>query len=82
MIGSLACLPGGSLTALGRNTWSPVRLRLKSWHNIARGIPQNVCPFAEPKGPQELCELKECNLVHMLLTVSLKADFIAVRCEV
>lgn len=57
-MGSLASLPGGSLTALGRNTWSPLRLRLKSWHNIARGIPQNVYPFAEPKGPQELCDLK------------------------
>lgn len=38
--------------------------------------------FAEPKGPPELSELKECNLVRVLLTVSLKADFSAVTCEV
>lgn len=83
-MGSLARLPGGSLAALGRNAWPPVRLRLKSWHNTEEWPEEflRMRAFAEPKGPPELSELKECNLVRVLLTVSLKADFSAVTCEV
>lgn len=50
--------------------------------NIARGILQNACSCAEPKGPWKLGELTEYGLVHMVLTVSLSRDFSIVRWEV
>lgn len=54
--------------------------------NVARGILQNACPCAEPKGPWKLGELTEYSLVHMVLTVSLNEnstqDFSTVRWEV
>lgn len=78
-MGKLTCLNRGRDS--GEDT-SSLETEAEVLTNVARGILQNVCSCAEPKGPWKLGELTEYSLVHMVLTVSLSRDFSTVRWEV